>query len=552
MNPSDAWPTFEGLSLTDETITDALGEDRLVRVLTPTPKHCDELFLNSVDTHPQSDAVIDNTERLSYLELNARVDAISSALVKQGVSAGDRLAILFNNHNDFVAILLACWRAKIIAVPINVRLQAPEIAYIINHCQARAVVVDDDVVKRLPANNEIPSVEEIWQRTIDPTHRVQGIQSFDALTGSTQPTHAVDISADDTALILYTSGTTGYPKGAMLSHRTLVQSTAQYRVCQRLTKGERSVMAVPASHVTGLTANILSMLAVAGAIVILPRFDVVDFLTLAARERMTHTVMVPAMYNLCLLRAQLTDYDLSHWRVGGYGGAPMPEATIDALANELPGLSIANIYGATETAGPCTMMPFGHTHGRSDSVGRAMPCVDFKVVDAAGNEVSINQTGELWIRAPGVTTGYWDDPAATRSAISDGWWHSGDIASIDDDGYVRIVDRLKDMINRGGYKIYSIEVENALNFHPDVVESAVVAVNDPVLGEKTFAFIYTENPDLTERHLREHCLTCLAQYKQPDFYSLRAQPLARNANGKLLKRQLRDDAMSDLPPHKSA
>jgi len=337
-----------------------------------------------------------------------------------------------------------------------------------------------------------------------------------------------------------TSGTTGRPKGAIVTHLGVIHAAAIYQHGMRLSQGERSVMAVPATHITGITANLFTMIGVSGCTIIMRNFDAEQFISLAANENMTHTVIVPAMYNLCLLRTEPGNFELDAWRIGGYGGAPMPESTIERLAESLPHLELCNIYGATETTGPVVMMPPGHTSDRSDSIGKVISSIDLRIVDENRMDRKTGEKGELLIRGASVVPGYWNDENANKQNFIDGYWCSGDVGSIDANGYVRLVDRLKDVINRGGYKIYSIEVENALDFHPQVIESAVTAIPDSVLGEKTIAHIRAEAEDLDEDSLREHCQQRLADYKIPDYFLIDSVPLPRNANGKLLKRQLRE------------
>jgi acyl-CoA synthetase (AMP-forming)/AMP-acid ligase II len=287
------------------------------------------------------------------------------------------------------------------------------------------------------------------------------------------------------------------------------------------------VAAVPLSHVTGVIALLSTVVRCAGTLIVLPAFKAREFLEVAERERMTYTLMVPAMYNLCLLEKDFEKFDLSSWRIGSYGGAPMPAATIAALAEKLPGLGLMNAYGATETTSPATIMPPEETARRRESVGLAVPGAEIKVVD-----------DELWIRGPMVVKGYWDDPAATAREITDGFWHSGDVGSIDAEGYVRVLDRKKDMINRGGYKVFTAEVESALAEHPAVVESAVVGYACPVLGERVHAFVVLKE-NSSEEELRNFCAARLADYKVPEKFTLSEQPLPRNANGKVLKRELK-------------
>ena len=339
---------------------------------------------------------------------------------------------------------------------------------------------------------------------------------------------------------LYTSGTTGHPKGAMLTHCNIVHSVLHYRACMQLRPADRSALAVPASHVTGLIAVILSMLHVGGAVVIVPTFRAEGFIALMAAERVTHTLMVPAMYNLCLLHPSFADARLDAWRIGGYGGAPMPVATIDALIARVPGLTLLNAYGATETTSPVTMMPMGHTRAHADSVGVALPAADIRVMDDDGRELPPGETGELWIAGPMVVPGYWGNPEATASSFTAGHWHSGDLGSVDAEGYVRVFDRKKDMLNRGGYKIYSVEVENVLMAWPGMVEAAIVGRPCPVLGERVHAFVHAPGSAADVAALRAFCAARLADYKVPETVTWSDTPLPRNANGKLMKRLLRD------------
>jgi O-succinylbenzoic acid--CoA ligase len=292
--------------------------------------------------------------------------------------------------------------------------------------------------------------------------------------------------------------------------------------------------------VTGLVAVIATMLHVAGTTVIVPEFRAESFIALMQRERVTHTLMVPAMYNLCLLQQGLAQADLTAWRIGGYGGAPMPLRTIDALARTLPGLTLLNCYGATETTSPTTMIPMGRTRDHADSVGVALPLAEVRVMDDAGRELRSGETGELWIAGPMVVPGYWDNPDATAASFTAGWWHSGDLGSVDADGYVRVFDRKKDMLNRGGFKVYSVEVENVLMNWPGMVEAAVVGRPCPVLGERVHAFVHAPGATRDDDALRAFCAARLADYKVPETFTWTDAPLPRNANGKLMKRLLRE------------
>jgi long-chain acyl-CoA synthetase len=306
-----------------------------------------------------------------------------------------------------------------------------------------------------------------------------------------------------------------------------------------LAERDVTILAVPASHVTGVVAVILTMIRVGGCTVVMPAFKARAFLEFAERERMTTALIVPAMYNLCLLDPDFARFDLSAWRLGAFGGAAMPEATIAQLADLLPSLTLLNVYGATETTSPATMMPPGAIAGHADTVGRALPCADIIVVDDDGREVAPGVGGEIWIAGPMVVPGYWDNPDANRTSFSAGYWRSGDIGAIDADGHVRVFDRKKDMINRAGYKVYCIEVENVLSDHPEVVECAVVGRPDPVLGERVQAFVVSRGAAPGADALRTFCAERLSDYKVPEIISFLRDPLPRNPNGKVLKTVLR-------------
>jgi acyl-CoA synthetase (AMP-forming)/AMP-acid ligase II len=514
---------------------------RNMRCFEHRPANLNALLAHTLAHSAGNEALVCGGERITYAELDARAGRVAAHLARDGVAAGERVAILCANEPEFIYALLAVFRLGAIAVPINVREQEPELAYVLNQCAARTLVFDADLVGRIPPPDAVPQLALRYAvggsangSTAPARPFSQLLQPGSALPAPAQP------DEEETAVILYTSGTTGHPKGAMLTHLNLLHSVLHFEYCMQHGAGERALLAVPASHVTGLVAIILTMLRVGGCVILLREFKARTFLELASREHMTFTLVVPAIYNLCLRDPDFERFDLSHWRLGGFGGAPMPAGTIRTLAQKLPRLTLVNAYGATESTSPATSMPLGLQASHPDSVGIAVPCGELRVVDEAGREVPRGTEGEIWIAGPMVVPGYWADDKATQREFCDGYWKSGDIGSIDADGYVRIFDRIKDMINRGGYKVYCAEVENVLSLHPGVSESALVARADPVLGEKTHAFVFRSDPECTADELRAHCARHLADYKLPDCITFVDHPLPRNANGKLLKRQLRE------------
>jgi len=496
--------------------------DRIVTCFADRPASVPQVLAAAVAARPDAEALVCDGLRLDYQALQARAARVAAGLARRGVGAGDRVALLLDNRAEFVLALFGCLHLGAIAVPLGTRLQAPEIAYILDHAGARLVIHEDALADRVGGTCDAVALSAFATLEAD---------------GDMPPPHRAQ--EEDTAVILYTSGTTGRPKGAMLSHVNIVHSLMHFQHCMGIGPGDRLLLAVPASHVTGLIALILAAVQGQACLIMLNGFRARDFLELAAAERMTHSLMVPAMYNLCLLDPDLARFDLSAWRIGGYGGAPMPEATIAGLARALPALQLMNAYGATETTSPATMMPAHLTAGHLDSVGLVLPCADIVVVDVDGAEVAPGHSGELLIGGPMVVRGYWDNPQATADNFVAGYWRSGDVGSIDADGFVRVFDRVKDMLNRGGYKIYSVEVENVLAAHPGVLEAAVIGKPCPVLGERVHAVIARRDPGLQAAALRDFCAARLADYKVPESFTFSDDPLPRNANGKLLKRALR-------------
>jgi O-succinylbenzoic acid--CoA ligase len=397
-------------------------------------------------------------------------------------------------------------------------------------------VFDEELTDRIPDTATSPQLK-LRVSTGQATSNVEALHALDGPNVNT-----VAVNEEDCACILYTSGTTGNPKGAMLTHLNISHSVVHYEVTMKLTQDERGALAVPASHVTGLIALIAEMVHVMGTLVVIAEFKAADFVPLAARERVTFSVMVPAMYQLCLLQPTFRTVDLSHWRVGAFGGAPMPVPTVQALAEAVPGMTLVNCYGSTESTSPATVMPLGLSAIHNDSIGITLPCATIRIMNDQDQEVAPGESGELWIGGPMVVPGYWNNPEATAKGFAEGCWRSGDLGSKDAQGLVRIFDRIKDMINRGGYKIYSVEVENALMALPGVVEAAVVGHPCPVLGERVHAYVYAPKATVDAAAVKAHCAARLADYKVPEQVVFTDKPLPRNPNGKLLKRSLRQTA----------
>jgi long-chain acyl-CoA synthetase len=508
--------------------------DRVVPAFCQRPRSVWAMVSDAVLRNPDGEALVCGTRRMTWREVARQSAAVAAGLRKLGLQSGDRVALLLGNRIEFALAMFGAAHLGLVTVVLSTRQQKPEIAYVLTDSGAKLLIHEAGLADRLPEPRDVPDL--MHRISVDDGSASQFLGLLDN-EPSPQPT---SVGEQDTAMILYTSGTTGRPKGAMLAHCNIIHSSMIFASCLQLTAADRSIAAVPLGHVTGVVANIMTMVRCAGALIIMAEFKAAEYLKLAARERVTYTVMVPAMYNLCLLQPDFASCDLSSWRIGGFGGAPMPVATIEKLNAKIPGLKLMNCYGSTETTSPSTIMPGELTAGHIDSVGLPCPGAHIIVVDADGHELPRGAIGEIWIHSGSVIKGYWNNPKATAESFTGGFWHSGDLGSIDEQNFVRVFDRQKDMINRGGLKIYSAEVESVLAGHPGVVESAIIAKPCPVLGERVHAVIVTRDSDVSCEALRAWCAERLSDYKVPETMALTAEPLPRNANGKVMKRQLRE------------
>lgn len=521
--------------------------ERIVRCFVDRLGDSYAALVRSAAANGGADAVIFGDRRLSYEQLLGEVARVASGLRSLGIRPGERILLLCGNRPEYIVVLYAAFRIGAIVVPVDTRLKAAEIAYIATNCDAALIVHDDRLTNEVPESASLPSACK--------TLAIPASTPLfpEAREGSENDRH-VPGSEDDVALIVFTSGTTGRPKGAMLTHLNIDHSCQHFHRNIGITSADRIGVVTPITHVTGLLMGVIGAIHAGAAILLLETFRAGPFIEMAARERMTQTVMVPAMYSLCLLDQSFDTADLSAWRVGNYGGAPMPEGLILDLAEKLPHLQLVNGYGASETCSPAAMLRPGEGLSHASSVGRALHCVDLLIMDEDGREAPRGEAGEVWIAGPMVSPGYWRNPDATAQGFVNGYWRSGDIGSMDDDGYLRIHDRIKDVVNRGGYKIYSAEVESVLSRFEGVVESAVVGRPCPVLGERVHAFVSVAHGDISDEMLRTFCATLLADYKVPEAFTITTERLPRSANGKLLKNDMREitRSMPALEPRQRA
>ena len=459
----------------------------------------------TVDASPEHEAIVElGGERVNYSQLWDRSARVAGGLKALGINRGDRVAIRLGNGLDWCLAFFGAQMAGAIAVPVNTRFSEPEVEYVVTDSGSGFVFLPGEP---LP-DGEPFATEELQQ--------------------------------SDVAAIFYTSGTTGFPKGAMTTHENFLSNTESCRRVVKLpTDGSiRNLVSVPLFHVTGCNSQLLPTMESGDALVIMRAFEVQAFLNAIRDERLNLLTSVPAVYWLAINQPNFGDFDTSAIGWLTYGGAPIAPELVARIMEAFPNARVGNGFGLTETSSVSTFLPHEYAHSRPESVGFGAPVVDLDLFEVD----SETGAGELLIRGSNVVKGYWNKPEATAQAFVDGWLHTGDMARIDSEGFVQIVDRKKDMICRGGENVYCVAVENALAAHPGVFEVAVMGVADEVMGEKVGAVIVPspgKKADVAEiiAFARKH----LADFKVPQYVSVRTQPLPRNPGGKILKPVLRKE-----------
>ncbi|SFJ16519.1 class I adenylate-forming enzyme family protein [Thermoflavimicrobium dichotomicum] len=516
--------------------------NRQVKVYKNRPKNLTDMLRQSVESYPQREALVMNGRRITYLQLWEKAERMAGNLyVFYGVRKGDRIALLLSNSLEFVYAIFACARLGAIAVTLNTRLKEDELSYMLNHSGAKVLITDEENVAKIDHLRKelaLPGISHFFltagETTLNQDYLPFEILEQKALAPDTE------VSEDDALFIMYTSGTTGLPKGAIGSHLGAIHSAMNYEMVLKTTHQTKTLIAVPLFHVTGLIGQLLHMIRVGGTSVIMKRFKSELFIRLISEENITFLFNVPAIYVMMLAHPDFPKYNYHSVNCIAYGGAPMSEDTISALQKAFPGVYLHNAYGATETSSPATLMPQVYAKSKMHSVGLPVPVADVKVVDSEGNPCRIGEVGELLIKGPMVVEGYWDNEEANRKSFIDGYWRSGDMAKMDEDGFVYIMDRMKDMINRGGEKIFSVEVENVLYNHPKVLEAAVVGAPHDIYGEVVAAFIVPKaGAVVNEEEIRGFVAERLADYKVPAYVEFISE-LPRNPGGKVIKTKLKE------------
>ncbi|MFE6690503.1 o-succinylbenzoate--CoA ligase [Streptomyces sp. NPDC057743] len=479
---------------------------------------------------PHRTALMHRSTTISYAELHERTTRLAHALRTAGLRRGDRIAYLGPNHPSFLEALFAAGLLGAVFVPLNTRLAAPELAYQIRDSGAAAL---------LHSPTCTPLADAVRADAGPRTVLAAGGPAYEALLAAA-PTTPVDepVTHDDLALLMYTSGTTGRPKGAMLTHGNLTWNALNVLVDLDLLADETALVSAPLFHTAGLNMLTLPVLLKGGRCLLVDSFDPGDTLDQIQRHRITYMFGVPTMFDRIARHPRWAAADLSSLRLLNCGGSPVPTPLIDAYQER--GLTFLQGYGMTEAAPGTLFLDAEHAVSKAGSAGVPHFFTDVRVVRSDGQSpVGIGETGEVVVRGPHVMPGYWGLPEETAAAFADGWFRSGDAARIDADGYLTIVDRIKDVIISGGENIYPAEVENALLTHPDIAECAVIGVPDDNWGEVPRAVV-VPHPGTAPRadDLLASLRGRLAPYKIPKSLVL-VDALPRTGSGKLRKDQLR-------------
>ncbi|HEX3606734.1 MAG TPA: long-chain fatty acid--CoA ligase [Candidatus Dormibacteraeota bacterium] len=483
---------------------------------------------------PRRSALVFGGEGWDYAEFNRRSNRLAHALRALGVNHGDRVAYLDLNHPDFFLTLFATAKLGAIFVPLNFRLTPPELAFIIGDAGVHTLIHDeafapavDAIRDRLPCRELVCRTGREGVRQLDDLLRDQRDDDLD---------NQVDV--DEVAVIMYTSGTTGRPKGAMLTHANLLWNNINAGLAFDISVDDTTLVCAPLFHIGGLNVTPLIAFMKGAEVVLMRAFEPGAVLELIPRHRVTTMFGVPAMFLFMSQHPAFAGTDLSTIRFLLCGGAPVPEALIRLYGER--GLCFAQGYGLTETAPFVTLVPVDRALDKVGSAGLPPFFTDVILVDDSGREVATGERGEVVVRGPNVMKGYWNRPEATAEAMRDGWFHTGDVATRDEEGYFYIVDRKKDMIISGGENVYPAEVEDCLYQHPAIAEVAVIGCPDERWGETVLAIVVLKpEVEASEQDILDHTQGRLARYKQPRRVMF-TEVLPRNPAGKVLKFELRE------------
>ncbi|WP_017586131.1 fatty acyl-CoA synthetase [Nocardiopsis ganjiahuensis] len=501
-----------------------------------TSSRVDDILRRSAARTPANTALVFGGREWTYAGLDDAVTRAAARLLGLGAVKGDRIAAYGKNSDAYLIGYLACARAGLVHVPVNFALQGEELAYLLEQSGSTVVLADPALRSAVDALRTETGVEQVVE-----LRDSAGSLLAEACEG---PVPELDVEVADTDLVqlLYTSGTTSRPKGAMMTHRALVHEYLSCLVGLDLDAGDNPLHAMPLYHSAQMHVFLMPWLAVGARNTLVEAPDPADLLNRIEADGHGAFFAAPTLWVALANRPEFAERDLSSLRKAYYGASIMPGPVLDKLRSALPELGLYNCFGQSEVGPLATVLRPEEHADRPASAGRSALFVELRVVDDKGEEVPPGELGEVVYRSPQLCLGYWDKPEETEEAFRGGWFHSGDLVRADAEGYIEVVDRIKDVINTGGVLVASREIEDVLFAHPDVAEAAVVGVADEKWIEAVTAYVVpapgtdTEAlPDLLVAHVREH----LAPFKVPKSVRV-VTALPRNASGKILKRELRD------------
>ncbi|WP_226576808.1 fatty acid--CoA ligase family protein [Halobacillus litoralis] len=503
----------------------------------------EQLWLTA-KSNPSKDAYIFQGQRVSYGEFDASVTRFASNLTRLGYRKGDHIALVSGNSPLFMIGLYGALRAGLTVIPINPTYTADEMSYILKNGDVKAVITMDVLVELFEHMDEALDVYHYFVAdtgsgiNLEASSLSKKMKSFTKVLGEEISEYdGPAIDSEDVGVILYTSGTTGKPKGAMLTHKNLYSNATDVADYLKISSEDRVIATLPMFHVFCLTVCLNAPVMNGGTVLIVPKFSPQEIFTIAEEYKATVFAGVPTMYNYLQQTGKEYTQTFRHMRLCISGGSSLPVSLLESFEKQF-NVRISEGYGLSEASPVTAFNPLDRPR-KAGSIGRNIINVENKVVDELGEELPPGEVGELIVRGPNVMKGYYKLPEETAVAIRDGWLYTGDMARVDEEGYFYIVDRKKDMVLVGGYNVYPREVEEVLYSHADITEAAVVGAPDPELGETVISFVVSRNPSLTERELMDYCSEHLAKYKRPSRIEFMSE-LPKNTTGKILRKNLRE------------
>ncbi|MBC85239.1 MAG: 2-succinylbenzoyl-CoA synthetase [Acidimicrobiaceae bacterium] len=503
------------------------------------PQNIGEFLTNRARRDSNLEAIYEHASgrRFSYTELNGRSNQVAHALRSIDVAHGDRVGLLLMNGTEFIETFFAVAKIGAVNVPLNWRLVADELEFILDDAGVTVLLFSQEfseVVAELRSRGDKTQISSWIQVDAEPIDGAVSYEDWMSSASSDEP--QLEGGDDDLAFIMYTSGTTGLPKGVMHSHDTVLWANITNATTADMQHYDRFLNALPLFHVGALTPVVTSVF-VGGSITLMKAFDPAASWDLIRDEKINTTLMVPVMLQFMLLTYDAENHDTSTLRNVISGAAPVPVSLIETYTEM--GIEIHQVYGLTETCGPACIISSEDAVERAGSTGKAFTFTEVQVVDDNGNPCEAGEAGEVLVKGPHIMLGYWNRPEANAEALVDGWLKTGDVATMDSEGFVTIVDRVKDMLISGGENVYPAEIENVLLAHEKINDAGVIGIPSKKWGESPLAVIVRADDSLSEQDVMDHCVGKLAPFKTVKAVEF-IDVIPRNASGKILKRELRD------------